>query len=67
MSPADAHLELGWDLALEAVVAALGLKDRVRLRLEEDHVGIWPDISPAGAPAKAGYDEIKNQIIAKQK
>jgi ABC-type lipoprotein export system ATPase subunit len=24
-------------------VQALGLKDRVRLRLEEDHVGIWPD------------------------
>jgi putative ABC transport system ATP-binding protein len=24
-------------------VAALGLKDRVRLRLEEDHVEIWPD------------------------
>ncbi len=33
-------------------VAALGLKDRVRLRLEEDHVGIWPDISPAEAPAR---------------
>ena len=28
-------------------VAALGLKDRVRLRLEEDHVGIWPDRAPA--------------------
>ena len=28
-------------------VAALGLKDRVRLRLEEDHVGIWPDREPA--------------------
>jgi len=28
-------------------VAALGLKDRVRLRLEDDHVEIWPDRAPA--------------------
>jgi len=27
----------------KAMVAALGLKDRVRLRLEDDHVEIWPD------------------------
>ena len=27
----------------KANVAALGLKDRVRLRLEDDHVEIWPD------------------------
>ncbi|HEV7811077.1 MAG TPA: ATP-binding cassette domain-containing protein, partial [Candidatus Limnocylindrales bacterium] len=26
-------------------VAALGLKDRVRLRLEGDHVEIWPDVN----------------------
>jgi ABC-type lipoprotein export system ATPase subunit len=32
----------------KAHVAALGLKDRVRLRLEDDHVEIWPD-SPAVA------------------
>jgi ABC-type lipoprotein export system ATPase subunit len=31
-------------------VAALGLKDRVRLRLEVDHVGIWPDRAPAMPP-----------------
>ena len=31
----------------KAHVAALGLKDRVRLRLEDDHVEIWPDRSPA--------------------
>jgi hypothetical protein len=24
-------------------VEALDLRDRVRLRLEEDHVGVWPD------------------------
>ena len=43
----------------KAMVAALGLKDRVRLRLEDDHVGIWPDSAgragidagPAGLPA----------------
>ena len=33
-------------------VAALGLKDRVRLRLEEDHVGIWPDRDPAVPPVR---------------
>ncbi len=33
-------------------VAALGLKDRVRLRLEEDHVGIWPDREPAVPPVR---------------
>jgi ABC-type lipoprotein export system ATPase subunit len=27
----------------KAMVAALGLKDRVRLRLADDHVEIWPD------------------------
>jgi ABC-type lipoprotein export system ATPase subunit len=27
----------------KAMVAALGLKDRVRLRLDDDHVEIWPD------------------------
>jgi len=32
-------------------VAALGLKDRVRLRLEDDHVGIWPDRDTSASPA----------------
>ena len=27
-----------------AHVEALELRDRVRLRLEEDHVGVWPDL-----------------------
>jgi len=30
----------------KAMVAALGLKDRVRLRLEEDHVEVWPGSGP---------------------
>ena len=32
-------------------VEALGLRRRVRLRLEDDHVGVWPDASAAGDPA----------------
>ena len=37
----------------KAMVAALGLKDRVRLRLEDDHVEIWPDDSTAPPPRPA--------------
>ena len=33
-----------------AHVDALELRNRVRLRLEEDHVGVWPD-RPAAVPA----------------
>ena len=29
-------------------VDTLGLHDRVRLRLEDDHVGVWPDGTPRG-------------------
>jgi ABC-type lipoprotein export system ATPase subunit len=29
-----------------AHVEVLGLRDRVQLRLEEDHVGVWPDHAP---------------------
>jgi putative ABC transport system ATP-binding protein len=29
-----------------AHVEVLGLRDRVQLRLEEDHVGVWPDQAP---------------------
>jgi putative ABC transport system ATP-binding protein len=38
-----------------AHIEALGLAHRVRLRLEEDHVGVWPDGAPArptDAPAR---------------
>jgi ABC-type lipoprotein export system ATPase subunit len=31
-------------------IAALELKDRVRLELEPDHVGVWPDRGPTGQP-----------------
>ncbi len=31
-------------------VETLDLRNRVRLRLEEDHVGIWPDRGEAGPP-----------------
>jgi hypothetical protein len=29
---------------------ALGMRDRVRLEAEPDHIGVWPD-QPNGAPA----------------
>jgi hypothetical protein len=31
-------------------VEALELRNRVRLRLEEDHVGVWPDQSRERPP-----------------
>jgi ABC-type lipoprotein export system ATPase subunit len=35
----------------------LGLRDRVRLELEPDHVGIWPDAAPQpGSPVAAGAE-----------
>ena len=39
-----------------AHVEALGLADRVRLELEDDHVGVWPDrpVSPKDRPADGG-------------
>jgi len=30
---------------------ALGMRDRVRLEAEADHIGVWPDTSPAVPPA----------------
>jgi len=38
----------------KALVAALGLQDRVRLRLEGYHVEIWPDVPAAGGRAPSG-------------
>jgi ABC-type lipoprotein export system ATPase subunit len=41
---------------------ALGMRDRVRLEAEPDHIGVWPDASPAlppdgaSAPIPAGDD-----------
>lgn len=37
----------------EDFVGALHLRDRVRLALETDHVGVWPDGMPLPAPAGA--------------
>jgi lipoprotein-releasing system ATP-binding protein len=38
------------------MVAQLGLRDRVRLEAESDHIGVWPDAprSPGAAPPDAG-------------
>jgi len=38
----------------KALVAALRLQDRVRLRLEGDHVEIWPDVSSPGVRPPSG-------------
>ena len=35
-----------------AHVEALGLSRRVKLRLEADHIGIWPDRDPVGRPSR---------------
>jgi putative ABC transport system ATP-binding protein len=37
----------------KAMVAALAMKDRVRLRLEDDHVEVWPDSGPLVRPDPA--------------
>jgi len=42
----------------KAMVAALGLKDRVRLRLEEDHVEVWPDSGPLVRSAPAPIQSV---------
>jgi ABC-type lipoprotein export system ATPase subunit len=39
-----------------AHVEALGLERRVRLELEEDHIGVWPDRSGIGGPSHAPGD-----------
>lgn len=36
---------------------ALGLRDRVRIELEQDHVGVWPDEVEPAASTKAGDDQ----------
>ncbi len=36
-----------------AHIDALGLAHRVRLRLEDDHVGVWPDRVPRSAGPSA--------------
>jgi putative ABC transport system ATP-binding protein len=38
----------------EEFVAALDLRDRVRLALETDHVGVWPDAGGAGGGGTGG-------------
>ena len=38
---------------------ALGMRDRVRLEAEPDHIGVWPDSSsalPTTSPAPPGSD-----------
>ena len=42
-----------------AHVEALALRDRVRLRLEEDHVGVWPDRSAGSRDGDSGAAETR--------
>jgi ABC-type lipoprotein export system ATPase subunit len=42
-------------------VEALELRNRVRLRLEDDHVGVWPDQPRAGSGAGAPAGEQREQ------
>jgi putative ABC transport system ATP-binding protein len=37
-------------------VTALGMRDRVRLALEPDHIGVWPDRPAEPGPSPAGPD-----------
>jgi bifunctional DNA-binding transcriptional regulator/antitoxin component of YhaV-PrlF toxin-antitoxin module len=37
--------------------STLGLRDRVRLELEQDHVGIWPDARTAVASKRASTED----------
>jgi len=41
----------------EHVVEELGLGRRVRLEVEPDHVGVWPDGSAADRPARSGEEQ----------
>src|SRR5690625_5077559 len=41
----------------EDFVSALDLRDRVRLALETDHVGVWPDGTPHPQDARKGRDD----------
>jgi putative ABC transport system ATP-binding protein len=39
-----------------AMIEPLGMRDRVRLEAEPDHIGVWPDSAgPAGRPHQASY------------
>ena len=42
VSPKVADTLARWDIP-RAHVEALGLEHRVRLALEDDHIGVWPD------------------------
>ena len=46
-----------------AHVEALGLERRVRLELEEDHIGVWPD-RPYGAPRSIDRDGRSSDAVA---
>ena len=36
------------------MIEPLGMRDRVRLEAEPDHIGVWPDVHPAGPRGEQG-------------
>ena len=40
----------------EAYIEALDMEDRVRLRLLEDHIGVWPEHQPQGVMTQNGQE-----------
>ena len=40
----------------EAYIDALDMEDRVRLRLEDDHIGVWPEQQPQGVMTDDGQE-----------
>ncbi len=41
----------------EAYIDTLDMEDRVRLRLEEDHIGVWPENTDHDAPSSNGQEQ----------
>ncbi|NDJ76098.1 MAG: ABC transporter ATP-binding protein [Chloroflexi bacterium] len=41
----------------EAYIDALDMEDRVRLRLEPDHIGVWPEANPQGEMSSSDNQE----------
>ena len=44
-----------------AHVEALGLEKRVRLELEEDHIGVWPDRTNGGPSRAAIREDVRQE------
>jgi len=45
----------------EAYIDALDMEDRVRLRLLEDHIGVWPEHQPQGVRTQNGQESDRDE------